>query len=226
MPVTNLQVSDELPGGVDFVHADANGRKEGGFVRWSLGSLAPGEQRSLHMVLRSATPAWWFNGATVRADNNLSDKACTEAMHIDEAAATPVIEIDKDTDTLEVGQKARYTIHLWNPTKKNVLKPSVIVAVPDELSIIGERGATTGQRKGQTVNFAPLDLLLAGEDKEYTIEVEAKKAGVAKLRARWTEGGFQETGAPQWWGRQHGRCRTRPSSERGRVSVPSSSLGR
>ncbi|MHB1426597.1 MAG: hypothetical protein ACYC3I_25835 [Gemmataceae bacterium] len=198
MPANNVQVSDELPGGVDFLSVDAGGRKEGGFVRWSLGTLAPGQLRSLVLVLRSPKPGWCWNEAEVRADNNLSAKERSNATRIDESAPTPALEIDKDTDTLVVGQKARYTIHLYNPGKDNVLKPSVLIAVPDELSIIGERGATTGQRNGQNVIFSPLDILLAGENKDYTIEVEAKKAGAVKLRARWTEG-FQETASPQWW---------------------------
>lgn len=187
VPLTNVQVSDELPGGVEFVSAGTGGRREGGFVRWSLGNLAPGELRPLVLVLRAPAPGWCWNEARVQAGRDLSDKARSEATRI-ESASAPVIEIEKSTNWLIVGQKATYKIRLYNPGKNNVLHPSIRVAVPDEMSLTAERGATTGQRKEQQIHFDPLEVLGGGEEKVYTIEVEAKKAGAATLRVWWTDG--------------------------------------
>ena len=197
MPVTNAQVSDELPRDIEFVSASPSGRKEGGFVRWSLGNLPPGERRSLLLVLRAPRSGWCWNEATVRADNNLSDKGRSEATRI-ESAATPVIEIDKDTDSLEVGQKARYTIRLFNPGKDNVLHPNVLVTVPDEMSIRGQSGPTPGQQQGQNIRFDPLGALDRGEEATYFVEVEVRKAGAARLRVQWTDG-LQSSSPPETW---------------------------
>jgi len=197
VPLTNVEVADELPGGVEFLNASTGGRREGGFVRWSLGTLQPGELRSLLLLLRVPKPGWCWNEAAVRADHDLSDKARSGPTRI-ESAETPVLEIDKSKDWLVVGEKATYTIRLFNPGKNNVLHPSVLVDVADELSITAVRGATTGQQQGQKVRFDPLQVLGGGEEKVYTIEVEAKKAGEAKLRAWWTDG-RQATGPTQSW---------------------------
>ncbi|HTU93353.1 MAG TPA: hypothetical protein VMF69_24950, partial [Gemmataceae bacterium] len=146
-------------------------------------------------------------------DRQMSDKARSEATRIDPAGA-PVIEIDKNTNWLVVGQKATYTIRLFNPGKNNVLHPSVRVAVPEEMSITAERGETTGQRQGQKIHFDPLRVLDGGEEKVYTIEVEARKAGEAKLRAWWTDG-RQESGPLETWEDRttiHGRERTTVSA--------------
>ena len=199
VPLTNVRVSDELPpGGVEFVSADAGGRREGGFVRWSLGTLSPGEVRSLHLVLRAPQSGYCWNQVKVQADHDLSDKALSERMHVETAASTPVIEIDKSTNQLLVGQKATYTIRLYNPGKTNVSNPRVVVVVPDGMSITAERGATTGRRQGQKILFDPPTLLGGGEEKVYTIEVAAQKAGEAKLRAWWTDGP-QDTNPKETW---------------------------
>jgi uncharacterized repeat protein (TIGR01451 family) len=200
VPLTNVQVSDELPpgGGIQFVSADAGGRREGEFVRWSLGTLSPGEVRALHLVLRAPQSGYCWNQVKVQADHDLSDKARSEGTHVETATGAPVIEIDKITDWLIVGQKAAYTIRLFNPGKNNVLKPRVFVNIPDEMSITAERGETTARREGQKILFDPLTVLNGGEEKEYRIEVVAKKAGEAKLRAWWTEGRQENSPAETW----------------------------
>lgn len=197
LPATNVQVSDELPRDIKFDRASASGRKEGGFVRWSLGTLPPGERRSLLLVLRAPQPGWCWNEAAVRADRNLVDKARSEPTRI-ESANTPVIEIDKNTDWLVVGQKATYKIRLFHPGKNNVLHPHVVVRVPGEIVLRGQRGPTPGQQDGQLVRFAPLGTLDGGQEETYTVEVEAKKAGEAALRAWWTDGRSQAGPVETW----------------------------
>lgn len=192
VPLTNVQVSDEIPRapkgvGFELVHLSPGGRQEGGSVHWALGTMSPGERRSLLLVLRAPAPGWCWNAATVRADKDLTEKATSEATHID-AADRAVLEIDKSTATLIVGQKANYTIRFVNLSKLAVLNAPVTVTVPEELSVVGMRGPTTGTRNGQSVHFASLKLLDKGEEQIYTVEVEAKKAGKAKLQASCFDG--------------------------------------
>lgn len=197
VPLNNVLVSDELPPGTEFDRANANGRREGGFVRWSLGNLSPGELRSLYLVLHAPKLGWYWNEVKVEAGRDLSDKARSEDTRI-ESDAAPVIEIDESADRPAVGQKITYTIRLFHPGKNSVLHPSVHVAVPDEMRITAERGPTTGHRQGQKIHFDQLDALGGGEEKVYTIEVEAKKAGAAKLQAWWTDGRQDSIPPPTW----------------------------
>lgn len=202
VPLTNVQVSDELPRvargpSVELLSASPGGQLERGFMRWSLGTLPPGKHHSLLLVLRAPAPGFCWNEATVRAAPNLSDKARSEPTRI-ESSTDPVLEIDKDTDVLEIGKKASYTIRFFNPGKANILHPSVVVTVPNEMSIRGERGPSSGRRQGQIIRFDPLEILTKGEEKVYVVEVDAHKAGEATLSARWTDG-RQETGTPESW---------------------------
>jgi uncharacterized repeat protein (TIGR01451 family) len=186
-----------LPRGIDFVSVSPGGRKEGGFVRWSLGTLPPGDRRSLYLVVKASASGWCWNQVTVKADNNLSDKARFGPTFI-EPVQKPVLEIDRSADSLTVGQKASYTIRLFNPGKYALLNASVVVTVPNELSITGMRGDSTGQREGQIVRFAPVEALDGGREAVHIIEVEAKKAGEAKLRATWTDG-QKKPAPPETW---------------------------
>ncbi len=131
------------------------------------------------------------------AEHNLSAKALAETHF--ESAAGPTVEIDKSADPLDVGQKATYTIRLINPMKTAFLRPSLVITVAEEMAVLGQRGPTTGQRDGQTIRFDPLlPALDAGREVIYTVEIEAMKAGEARLRVELTDG-RAELGAPRLW---------------------------
>jgi uncharacterized repeat protein (TIGR01451 family) len=186
--LTNVQVTDQLPGkDVEFVSASSGGRLERGLVRWSLGALQVGEVRSLDLVLRYPQSGDCSNEAEVQADHNLQDKANTGWIHI-ESGNAPVIEIDKEKDALVVGEKATYTIRLFNPGKNGVFNPRVIVTVPDEMRILSQHGAALGQQQGQQIHFDRLTALDGEKEELFFVEVEARKAGEATLKVWWTDG--------------------------------------
>jgi uncharacterized repeat protein (TIGR01451 family) len=202
VPLTNVQVSNEIPHSprgpaLELLRASPGGRLERGLVRWSLGTVAAGERRSLWVVLRAAAPGWYWNAASIRADNKVSETADSGWTRID-AATDAVLEIDKSGDALDVGQEAIYTIHFVNLSNKNIPNSRLTVTVPEELSLLDERGPTTSKREGETVRFDVLKMLTKGDDKQYIIRVKAKKAGVAHLRAAWSEG-IEAPRAQQTW---------------------------
>jgi uncharacterized repeat protein (TIGR01451 family) len=196
IPATGVQVSDELPPGIELLSASAGGRVANGQVRWSLGTLPPGAQRSLQVIVRAPRPGRFGNMALARAEHDVSAKAMAETHF--EAANGVTVEIDKNADPLDVGQKAVYTIRLINPDRTAFLRPSLVVTVPEEMTVLGQRGPTTAQRDGQTVRFDPLPAVDAGREVIYTVEVEAKKAGEPRLRVEVTDG-RTELGPPRLW---------------------------
>jgi uncharacterized repeat protein (TIGR01451 family) len=196
VPATGVQVSDELPSGIEFLGASDGGRVANGQVHWSLGTLPPGAARVLQVVIRAPRPGRFGNMAQAKAEHNLSAKVLAETHF--ESASGATVEIDKSADPLEVGQKATYTIRLINPAKTAFLRPSLVITVPGEMTVLGQRGPTTAQRDGPIIHFDPLPALDAGREVIYTVEVEAKKAGEARLRVELTDG-RAELGAPRIW---------------------------
>lgn len=196
MPASGVQVSDELPAGIEFLGASAGGRVIGGQVRWMVGTLPPGERRSLQLTVRAPRPGRFGNMARAKGDHDLSASAVTETRF--ESATGPTVEIDKSADPLPVGQKATYTIHLINAGKTAFLRPSLIITVPAEMAVVGQRGPTTAERNGQTVKFDALPALDAGKEAIYVIDVEAKKAGEVRLRVELSDGRSSLSAPPTW----------------------------
>jgi uncharacterized repeat protein (TIGR01451 family) len=197
MAATNVQVSDLVPSGIDFVAASPGGRLDQGIVRWSLGTLRPGEQRGLQVVIRAARPGRYGNVVQAKADHDLSAKAVADETRF-EAATGAAVEIDRSSPALPVGQKARYTIRLFNAGKQAFLNPRLIVTVSEELTAGNALGPTSGSPEGQSIRFDPLPVLEPGREVAYSIEVEARKAGGAWLRVELTDG-RKELGPPQIW---------------------------
>ncbi len=197
MPATNVQVIDELSPGVHFVSASPGGHFTDAHVRWSLGTLRPGEQRSLQVILLAPRPGRFGNMVQAKADHDVTAKVRADETHF-ETPSGPSVEIDKIADPLEVGQKATYTIRLINPGTTPFLNPIVTVTVPEAMTVRGERGPTTAKREGQIVRFDPLPALDAGAEVLYTVEAEAKKVGEARLRVELTEK-REDSGSPQRW---------------------------
>ena len=196
MPATNVQVSDLVPSGIDLVSASPGGRLERGFVRWSLGTLRPGEQRTLQVVIRAPRPGRYGNVVQAQADHNLTAKAQADETHF-ETASGPAIEIDKSADSLEVGQKMRCTIRLLNAGKTAFLGGRLLVTVPEEMTASNPLGPTSATIEGQTIRFDALPVLDAGGEAAYTIELEAKKAGETRLRVELSDG--RKEPEPQIW---------------------------
>jgi uncharacterized repeat protein (TIGR01451 family) len=195
--VTNVQVADEVPPAVEFLSASMGGRLERGFVRWSLGTLGPGEQRVLQVSLRAPRPGFYWNEVQATADRGVTARMRTEALHFDRVAG-PVVEIDESADPLTVGQKGIYTIRIVNMDKTALLRHGLAITVPEELAVLGQRGPSSGQADGKIVRFDPLAALPAGQEAVYIVEAEAKKAGTAKLVVELVDAGRQ-LGAPRTW---------------------------
>jgi hypothetical protein len=197
MAATNVQVSDLVPSGIDFVAASPGGRLDQRFVRWSLGTLGPGEQRALQVVIRAPQPGRYGNIVQAKADHDLSAKAVADETRFEPATGLAV-EIDRGSAALAVGQKARYMIRLLNAGTTAFLNPRLIITVSEELTANSALGPTSGTTEGQSIRFDPLPQLERGREMIYSIEVEAKKAGEARLSVELTDG-RKDLGPPQIW---------------------------
>jgi uncharacterized repeat protein (TIGR01451 family) len=181
MPLTGVQVNDGVPRGITFRHADSGGQLAGDEVRWRIGELKPGERKTVQVEIVASQPGRLRNVATVTADGGLKDR--NEAVTEFEAARGPAVEIDRGDDPLEVGRRSTYRVRVVNPTAASVSGINLTFSVLEELKILDARGMTAGKIEGTVVRFEPLLTLAAGASAEYTVEVEAVKAGPTRLRA-------------------------------------------
>jgi uncharacterized repeat protein (TIGR01451 family) len=194
MPVGGVQVSDEIPAGIEFLRASPPGQVGGGYVRWSVGSLPPGEQRTLQVVVRAPKPGHFTNVAEATAERNLSARAAAQTHF--EVGAGPAVEIDGGEGPLDVGRRVKYTIRLLNAGSNAALHPALVITVPSQMKVIGSLGPTTAHTEGQTVRFDALNALEPNAERLYTVEVEALTPGEASLRVELTDG--RAGPSPRW----------------------------
>ncbi len=180
----NVQVANQLPKDITFVNATADGKLVGDRIRWSLGTLAPGARRSIQVAVRAGIPGKFKNVTEVTADGGLSAWHAVWTQF--EEAAGPVIEIDRGEDLIEVGRPATCRVRVLNPGTAPAARVGLTVRVPDDWRLLRAAGRSTGRQEPGVVRFDPLPHLAAGEEAEYTVEVQATKPGPAPLRAELT----------------------------------------
>jgi uncharacterized repeat protein (TIGR01451 family) len=185
-PAVNVQVENQLPrdSNITFVNATAGGKVVGEYIRWSLGTLAPGERRSVQVAVRAGTPGKFKNVTSVTADGGLS--AWNAVWTQFEEAAGPVVEIDKGDEPFEVGRPTTCRVRVLNPGPAPAARVGLTVRVPDDWRLLRAGGRTNARQGTGLVTFDPLPTMAAGEEAEYSVEVQATRAGPAHLRAELT----------------------------------------
>jgi uncharacterized repeat protein (TIGR01451 family) len=190
-PVANVTIADPLPEGMEFVSASRAGRREGNEVRWAIGTLGPGEQRTVDVVLRVRSPGRVCNRATAAADRGLSARAeaCTEFAGI----SALLLELVDTDDPVAVGAETTYVVTARNPGSTQVTGVRVVATVPEHLAVTQVRGPAEHRREGTKVVYEPLTLA-AGASARYEIRARALSPGDVRFKVDLTAD--QLTGGP------------------------------
>jgi uncharacterized repeat protein (TIGR01451 family) len=181
---TDVRAVVELPAGLDLIAAGNGGRREGGRLVWSLGTLAPGARRTIRFEGRSRKAGESVLRAMVSADRGAAVSAETRTLF--EGAAGLTFEIDRSAGIVEVGRDATYTIRVLNQGSADATKVGLMVAVPPEMEILKAKGTTKHQQDRQVITYEPLDRLKPGEEATYEVSVKALKPGDVRLRVEMT----------------------------------------
>jgi uncharacterized repeat protein (TIGR01451 family) len=188
VPITNVELNDELVSEVEFLSATGGGRfdsKGAGVVRWSLGTLPAGSRRTVRVTVRGRERGRFKNVATATADRGLIEQGITHTRFVE--ADGLEIEMEKGTDPVEVGREGSLTVRLINPGKEAEKKVTASVTLPDGLVILAAPGAEISGRqiKWSIANLAP------GTEPSVTIRFRADRSGEMVLKA---EASSEKTG--------------------------------
>ncbi|MBV9126393.1 MAG: DUF11 domain-containing protein, partial [Planctomycetes bacterium] len=179
--LTNVVVRDQLPPELGFVSATQGGQLSEGQVLWSLGNLAPGEQRAVQVTTRCLriTPRT-INQATATADPGVQ----VQAQAALEVRGLPAyrLEVSDTEDPVEVGSRTTYQIEVTNQGSLPGNQVEVIGLVPPEMRLLNANGPSQPRIDGARVYFPPVDNLQPKAAFHYTIEVQAVTPGDARFR--------------------------------------------
>jgi uncharacterized repeat protein (TIGR01451 family) len=192
--LSNVTVRAILPTEVRLKEASDGGRPGPASVEWSLGTLQPGEQRTLRLTVTGTKLA---DRATLTAvalgDVIVGEPARPVGDPVEgrgEAAVavigTPAVAMELVTPAgpIEAGKRAAFKVRVRNTGTVSARNIEVAAFAPPELTVTRGTGPTDAQVEGEgKVVFGRLDELRPGQVVAYTLEVEAARAGDGRFRA-------------------------------------------
>ena len=178
-PARDTVVTDTLPGGTQFVSASDGGSSSGGTVNWSLGTLNPGESRTLSLTVRTSSRGEARNVVHARA---VCAEAQAETLMRVEGIAAILLEVIDVEDPIEVGANETYLITVTNQGSAEDTNIVIECIVPPEMEYVSSDGLVQATTEGARVRFAPLPSLAPGAKAEWRLVVRGVTAADARLK--------------------------------------------
>src|SRR5690606_20739753 len=172
-PADDVQVTDEIPQGTQLVGTSPQADTAGGVITWSLGSLSPGEERSLEIELMPVEEGEIGSVAKVTFASHASVKTrCTRPQLAVRLTSPPEVL---------VGRQQPITIELHNPGTGDATGVMLLENVPDNVS----------HQAGPSLEFE-VGTLRAGETRRMELMLTAEKPGhVVNILTAQADGNLQ-----------------------------------
>jgi uncharacterized repeat protein (TIGR01451 family) len=184
--VSNVVVRAAPPPELKVTAADG-GKVAPGSVEWKLGDLAAGTQKSFKLSGEGAKLAPQASVAVTAQGDASGTKVGAKASSGLAVIGSPALslQLTPPTGVVEVGKRVRYQIRVVNQGTVLAQNVEVTVTAPPELKPIrGSGGSADARIDGSgLVTFPIVEELRPGQTLSLTVEVEAAKAGDARLKA-------------------------------------------
>ena len=146
-----------------------------------LGTLQPGESRSIFVDVRPEDVGTVKFAAVAQAvcrdsGTELAQAQATAQITV-EAVSALQLEVVDSVDPVRVGEQTVYEITLINEGQAEDRNLTVSAELPEGATFADAQGSTDLQGEGgQTVSFAPVDVLPAGESVTWYVTINAESA--------------------------------------------------
>jgi len=193
VPLTRVNLRHRLPVELAFVSATEGGKLEGQEVLWSLGDLAPGQQKRVQLTVNCIAPGG--NVISRALATGVPDlpglapqvllplKAETEAEVEIRGLPAFRLEVRDRDDPLEIGKTTVYTIVVTNQGSLTGNGVQIVGTAPEQMKIVRASGPAGHRIQGQQVLFEPADGLEPGQQWTFQVEVQALRQGDGRFRA-------------------------------------------
>lgn len=185
--VRNVILSERLPAGASMVASEpkmAAGREPS----WSVGSLGPGESKTVSMTVSLSEPGTFRNVITARGD---CAEATAEASTEVQGVPAVLLEAVDVEDPIAVNGNITYVITVTNQGYMEDKGIVVTATLPDEQEFSSADGPSKHTVDGRTIKFEPLASLAPKAKAVYRVMSKAAKAGDSRfrveLRTDWTK---------------------------------------
>jgi uncharacterized repeat protein (TIGR01451 family) len=187
-PAANTMLVDTLPMGMSFVSASDGGRLASGQVTWGLGTIAPGDTRTVSVTVTPTKLGRFRNTATAQA--RCAEAAASAELKVRGVPAILLEVVDRD-DPIEVGANERYEIRVLNQGSAEGTNIVIACELPPEQEFVSADGPTRATRDGKRVVFAPLRSLGPRAEATYQVIVKGVQVGDTRFKVTLTSDQLQ-----------------------------------
>lgn len=171
-----VRVRNAIPAHAKFISADPKPEMEGQELVWLFGSLKPGEQRVITMVLQADGMGDLESTARVGFEHGQTTRTrVASAMRITKKAPERALVFDSWT----------YTIDVSNTGASAIADVVVVDTVPDGLEFLTSKPST----KGENPLTWSIGRMEAGQTRRIEYQVAARKAGEYETPVKLTAAG-------------------------------------
>jgi uncharacterized repeat protein (TIGR01451 family) len=170
-----------LPPGIEFLSGIDNVEKIDGGIRWNVGMLSPGNQRTFQMQCDMKMAGEITLDAATRGAGDL---AATDSFttRVD-AVADLVLFVADPKGPLPTGQDIKYEIRITNRGTKSARNINVVMHFSEGVEPTGAEGIAYEIAPGQ-VTFAPIAQVDPGQDVVLKVSANASQPGSHRFRAQ------------------------------------------
>jgi uncharacterized repeat protein (TIGR01451 family) len=185
-PCKNVQVSEVLPEGLEFVSATDGGQysPSSRTLTWSLGAHEPGARRVLSFRAKAVTAGDWAWAVSGKGDQNVQAQA-EARIRLEGVPALTVEVVDLD-DPIEVGGETTYEIRVVNQGSCPCTGLRIQGTASDGLSVVSASGPAPNRVTGQQVVYEPFAKLATKADLLYRVRVKGTQPGDARFTVQLT----------------------------------------
>ncbi len=180
-PASNVKITHKLDPNIELLSASAGGSNFGGEARWLIPQLGPGQKQTVTMVLRALRAGELKSRTEVVADR-ITEGLQAEKITRFEPPKGLMVELDKVSDPVLVGEQTAYTVRLLNFANQAYGGVVVAITLPEEVQVVDARGQTAADRKGNRVVFAPIASVATNLQPTFTVYGKALKPADARIR--------------------------------------------
>lgn len=179
--VNDVTITDNIPGGWAYVSNTGGGNATGSSVVWNVGTINPGESKSVGVTLKATSANPTVNKACA---NGRCATACGEVNISSTAIPAVLLEVVDENDPDEVGTDERYDIYVTNQSDyapaTNIRITCEIQPEASYLSSTSDAGA--GANSGQTVTFPAFPSLAPKQKIRFTVVVKGNQEGDTRFK--------------------------------------------
>jgi len=177
----NTVITHYLAAGTQFATANEGGVLQDNTVVWRLGSLLPGESKTV--TSRVATSDIMTVRTSATAEAYAADRVEDVMVTDIQGVAAIKLRLGDINDPVPVGDNEVYVVQIDNQGSLAGTGVALKCILEEGMEYVNSTGPTQAQVEGNAVVFDPLSVLAPGAVAEWRIVIKARKAGDVRFTA-------------------------------------------